>query len=29
VKVERDVPRLLQTRVQAAGLPAPVDLSQI
>ena len=29
LKVERDVPRLLQTLVQAAGLPAPVDLSQI
>jgi hypothetical protein len=29
LKVERDVPRLLQALVQAAGLPAPVDLSQI
>lgn len=29
LKVERDVPRLMQTLVQAAGLPAPVDLSQI
>lgn len=29
LKVERDVPRLLQALVQAAGLPAPVDLSRI
>lgn len=29
LKVERDVPSLLQALVQAAGLPAPVDLSQI
>ncbi len=29
LRVERDVPRLLQALVQAAGLPAPIDLSQI